>query len=78
MVGVMLQEKNQRQLEVELFHNQAGYLTDPPAVHMEMFESLIRGLNNCPITHTLRVEPAICNSCINTFWNTAKINRQGA
>ncbi|MFS7977598.1 hypothetical protein Hanom_Chr10g00905901 [Helianthus anomalus] len=35
-------------------------------------------LNNCPITHALRAELAICNSCINTFWNTAKINRQGA
>ncbi|KAM0040159.1 hypothetical protein Hdeb2414_s0012g00390521 [Helianthus debilis subsp. tardiflorus] len=45
---------------------------------MELFGSLIRGLNNCPITHALRAEPAICNSCINTFWNTTKINRQGA
>ncbi|KAJ0800563.1 hypothetical protein HanPI659440_Chr03g0104521 [Helianthus annuus] len=78
MVGAMMQEKNQRQLEVELFHNQAGYLSDLPAEHMEMFGSLIRGLNNCPITHALRVEPVICNSCINTFWNTAEINRQGA
>ncbi|MFS7894159.1 hypothetical protein Hanom_Chr00s001384g01681051 [Helianthus anomalus] len=57
MAGAMMQEQNQRQLEVELFHNQAGYLSDPPAEHMEMFGSLIRGLNNCPITHALRVEP---------------------
>ncbi|MFS7986631.1 hypothetical protein Hanom_Chr11g01012601 [Helianthus anomalus] len=78
MAGIMMQMKNKRQLEVELFHNQAGYLTDPPAEHMEMFGSLIRGLNNCPITHALRAEPTICNSCINTFWNTTKIDKQGA
>ncbi|MFS7954098.1 hypothetical protein Hanom_Chr07g00626321 [Helianthus anomalus] len=48
MAGFMMQEKNQRQLEVELFHNQTGYLLDPPAEHMEMFGSLIRGLDNCP------------------------------
>ncbi|MFS7964884.1 hypothetical protein Hanom_Chr08g00755611 [Helianthus anomalus] len=59
MVGVMMQEKNQRQLEVELFHNQAGYLSDPPAEHVEMFGSLIQGLNNCPITHALQAKPAI-------------------
>ncbi|MFS7946483.1 hypothetical protein Hanom_Chr06g00536811 [Helianthus anomalus] len=50
MVGVKMQEKNQRQLEVNEFHNQAGYLTNPPVEHMELFGSLIQGLNNCPIT----------------------------
>ncbi|MFS7953165.1 hypothetical protein Hanom_Chr07g00615371 [Helianthus anomalus] len=44
MVGAMMQERNQRQLEVELFHNQAGYLTDPPAEHMELCGSLIRAV----------------------------------
>ncbi|MFS7967209.1 hypothetical protein Hanom_Chr09g00783101 [Helianthus anomalus] len=78
MAGAMMQEKNQRKLEVNEFHNQVGYLSDPPAEHVELFGSLIRGLNNCPLTHALRVKPVICNSCINTFWNTAKINRQGA
>ncbi|MFS7919656.1 hypothetical protein Hanom_Chr03g00215241 [Helianthus anomalus] len=78
MAQVMMQEQNQRQLEVELFHNQAGYLSDPPAEHAEMFSSLIRGLNNCPITHALQAEPVICNSYINTFWDTTKVNRQGA
>ncbi|MFS7953170.1 hypothetical protein Hanom_Chr07g00615421 [Helianthus anomalus] len=63
MASAMMQERNQQQLEVELFHNQAGYLTDPPAEHMELCGSLIRGLNYCPLTHALREEP---------------INRQGA
>ncbi|KAF5773901.1 hypothetical protein HanRHA438_Chr13g0604701 [Helianthus annuus] len=42
-----------------------------------MFGSLIAGLNNCLITHALRTEPLICNNCVNTFWNTAKVNRRG-
>ncbi|MFS7948120.1 hypothetical protein Hanom_Chr06g00556221 [Helianthus anomalus] len=78
MSDAMMQEKNQRQLEVNEFHNQAGFLSDPPADQIELSESLIRGLNNCPLTQALRAEPVMCNSCINTFWNTAKINRQGA
>ncbi|KAJ0951391.1 hypothetical protein HanPSC8_Chr02g0059411 [Helianthus annuus] len=78
MAGAMMQEKNQRQLEVNEFHNEAGYLSDPPADQIELFGYPIRGLNNCPLTHALRAEPVMCNSCINTFWNTAKINRQGA
>ncbi|MFS8008276.1 hypothetical protein Hanom_Chr14g01270781 [Helianthus anomalus] len=72
MAQAMMQDENQRQLEVELFHNQARYLLDPPAEYVVMFGSLITGLNNCPITHALRAEPVICNNCINTFWNTAK------
>ncbi|MFS8034475.1 hypothetical protein Hanom_Chr17g01581541 [Helianthus anomalus] len=71
-------EKNQRLLEVNEFHNQAGFLSDPPAAQIELFGSLIKGLNNCPLTHALIVEPVMCNNYINTFWNTAKINRQGA
>ncbi|MFS7967072.1 hypothetical protein Hanom_Chr09g00781411 [Helianthus anomalus] len=63
MTGAMMQEKNQRQLEVNEFHNLAGFLSDPPVDQKELFGSLIW---------------IICNSCINTFWNTAKINRQGA
>ncbi|KAF5798864.1 hypothetical protein HanRHA438_Chr07g0308141 [Helianthus annuus] len=78
MAGAILQEGNQRQLEVNEFHNQAGFLSDPPADQVELFRSLIRGLNICPLTHALRANPVICSSCINTFWNTAKINRQGA
>ncbi|MFS7953628.1 hypothetical protein Hanom_Chr07g00620921 [Helianthus anomalus] len=78
MVGAMMQGQNQRQSEVQLFQSQAGYLTDPPAKHMELFGSLIRGLNNCPLTHALRAEPSICNRCIITFWNTTKINRLGS
>ncbi|KAJ0524692.1 hypothetical protein HanHA300_Chr09g0303451 [Helianthus annuus] len=76
MAGAMLQEGSRRQLEVNEFHNQAGYLSDPPADQMELFGSLIGGLNNCPLTHAIRANRAMCNSCINTFWNTAKINRQ--
>ncbi|MFS7920266.1 hypothetical protein Hanom_Chr03g00222461 [Helianthus anomalus] len=78
MALVMMQEQNHRQLEVELFHNHARYLSDPPTEHVEMFSFLIKGLNKGPITHALRAEPVICNSCINTFWNTEKVNRQGA
>ncbi|MFS7967455.1 hypothetical protein Hanom_Chr09g00785941 [Helianthus anomalus] len=77
MVGAMLQEGNQRQLEVNEFHNQAGFLADPPADQVELIGSLIRCLNNCHLTHALRANPVICSSCINAFWNTAKINRQG-
>ncbi|MFS8035183.1 hypothetical protein Hanom_Chr17g01590051 [Helianthus anomalus] len=65
-------------LEVNEFHNQAGFLLDPPVDQVELFGSLIRGLENCPLTHALRANPFICNSCINAFWNTAKINRQGS
>ncbi|MFS7919998.1 hypothetical protein Hanom_Chr03g00219151 [Helianthus anomalus] len=54
MAGAMMQEKNQWQLEVNEFHNQASYLSDPPAEHVEIFGSLIRCLNNCPLTHALR------------------------
>ncbi|MFS7977801.1 hypothetical protein Hanom_Chr10g00908211 [Helianthus anomalus] len=67
MAGAMLQEGNQRQLEVNEFHNQAGYLSDPPADQMELFGSLIRGLNNCPLMEALSANPAMCNNCINTF-----------
>ncbi|MFS7999276.1 hypothetical protein Hanom_Chr12g01164151 [Helianthus anomalus] len=69
---------NQRQLEVELFHNQAGYLSDPPSEYFEMFNSLMVGPKNCLITHALRSNPLICNDCENTFWNTTKVNRRGA
>ncbi|KAJ0874103.1 hypothetical protein HanPSC8_Chr11g0460171 [Helianthus annuus] len=78
MAGAMLEEKNQRQLEVNEFHNQAGFLSNSPADQTELFGSLIRGLNNCPLTHALRTNPVICSKCINAFWNTAKVNRQGA
>ncbi|MFS7918137.1 hypothetical protein Hanom_Chr03g00197301 [Helianthus anomalus] len=78
MVGAMLQEANQRQLEVNECHNQAGFLSEPSVDQAELFGSLIRGLNNCPLTHALRANPGICSSCINTFWNTSKINRQEA
>ncbi|MFS8024482.1 hypothetical protein Hanom_Chr16g01463801 [Helianthus anomalus] len=54
------------------------YSTYTPADQVELYGSLIRGLNNCPLTHALRANPVICSSCINAFWNTAKINRQGA
>ncbi|MFS7919631.1 hypothetical protein Hanom_Chr03g00214961 [Helianthus anomalus] len=77
MAGAMMKEGNQRQLEVNEFHNQVGYVSDPPANQIELFGSLIRGLNNCPLMHALRANHVMCNSCINTFWNTAKINRQG-
>ncbi|KAJ0879692.1 hypothetical protein HanRHA438_Chr10g0454471 [Helianthus annuus] len=77
MAGAMLQEKNQRQLEVNEFHNQAGFLSNPPADQAGLFGSLIRGLNNFPLTHALRMNPVICSNCINAFWNTAKIDRQG-
>ncbi|KAJ0659298.1 hypothetical protein HanOQP8_Chr14g0524501 [Helianthus annuus] len=77
MAGAMLKEGNQRQLEVNEFHNQAGYLSNPPADQVELFGLLIRGLNNCTLTHALRTNPVICSNCINTFWNTAKILRQG-
>ncbi|MFS7945574.1 hypothetical protein Hanom_Chr06g00525881 [Helianthus anomalus] len=63
---------------VNEFHNQADFLSNPPADQAELFGSLIRGLNNCPLTHALRTNPMICSNCINAFWNTAKINRQGA
>ncbi|KAF5783128.1 hypothetical protein HanXRQr2_Chr11g0504311 [Helianthus annuus] len=78
MAGAMLKDGNQRQLEVNEFHNQAGYLSNPPADQAELFGSLIRGLNNCPLTHALRTNPVICSNCINSFWNNAKIMRQGA
>ncbi|KAF5786291.1 hypothetical protein HanXRQr2_Chr10g0439091 [Helianthus annuus] len=78
MAGAMLKEGNQRQLEVNEFHNQAGYLSNPPADQSELFGSLIRGLNNCPLTHALRTNPVMCSNCINSFWNNAKIVRQGA
>ncbi|MFS8021364.1 hypothetical protein Hanom_Chr16g01426561 [Helianthus anomalus] len=54
MAGAMMQERNQHQFEVELFHNQAGNLSNSPVEHIEIFGSLIRGLNNCPLTHALR------------------------
>ncbi|KAM0014391.1 hypothetical protein Hdeb2414_s0016g00497451 [Helianthus debilis subsp. tardiflorus] len=72
MAQVMIQ--NQRQLEMELFHNQAAY----PAKYAEMFSSPMTRSNNCPITHALRAEPVICNDCVNTFWNTSNVNRLGA
>ncbi|MFS7910357.1 hypothetical protein Hanom_Chr02g00105391 [Helianthus anomalus] len=78
MAGAMLKEENQRQLEVNEFHNQPGFLSNPPVDQAELFGSLIRGLNNCPLTHALRTNPVICSNCINVFWNTTKIDRQGA
>ncbi|KAF5789073.1 hypothetical protein HanXRQr2_Chr09g0366561 [Helianthus annuus] len=78
MAGAMLKEGHQRQLEVNEFHNQAGYLSNPPADQAELFGSLIRGLNNCPLTHALKTNPVMCSNCINSFWNNAKIGRQGA
>ncbi|MFS7968297.1 hypothetical protein Hanom_Chr09g00795791 [Helianthus anomalus] len=58
---------NQRPLEVELFHNQVGYLSDPPppAEYFELFNSLIVGLNNCRISHALKTNPSICHDYAN-------------
>ncbi|MFS7929723.1 hypothetical protein Hanom_Chr04g00335871 [Helianthus anomalus] len=78
MADAMLQEGNKWQLEVNEFHNQAGFLSDPLVDQVELFGSLIRGVNKCPLKHALRTNPVICSSCINAFWNTTKINRQGA
>ncbi|MFS7964279.1 hypothetical protein Hanom_Chr08g00748311 [Helianthus anomalus] len=78
MAGAMLQERNQWQLEVNEFHNQAGFLSEPTVDQVELFGYLIKGLNKCPLTHALRANHVICSSCINTFWNIAKITRQRA
>ncbi|KAJ0726309.1 hypothetical protein HanPI659440_Chr12g0468821 [Helianthus annuus] len=69
---------DQRPLEVELFHNQAGYLSDPPANYFELFNSLIIGLNDCRIRHALKTNPDICHDYIKSFWLSAKVNRKGA
>ncbi|MFS7919112.1 hypothetical protein Hanom_Chr03g00209041 [Helianthus anomalus] len=68
---------DQRPLEVELFHNQAGYLLDPPAEYFELLNSLIVGLDDCRITHSLKTNPIICHDFIKEFWLSAKVNRRG-
>ncbi|KAJ0808741.1 hypothetical protein HanPI659440_Chr01g0006701 [Helianthus annuus] len=69
---------DQRPLEMELFYNQVGYLSDPPAEYFELFNSLIVGLNDWRITHTLKTNPIICHDCIKVFWLSAKVNRRCA
>ncbi|KAM0057388.1 hypothetical protein Hdeb2414_s0005g00157631 [Helianthus debilis subsp. tardiflorus] len=69
---------DQRPLEVELFHNQAGYLSDSPTEYFDMFNSMIVGLNDCRITHALKTNPVICHDGVKDFWLSAKFNRRGA
>ncbi|MFS8024358.1 hypothetical protein Hanom_Chr16g01462301 [Helianthus anomalus] len=50
---------DQRPLEVELFHNQDRYLSDPPTEYFDLFNSLIVGLNDCRIMHALKTNPIV-------------------
>ncbi|MFS7964179.1 hypothetical protein Hanom_Chr08g00747161 [Helianthus anomalus] len=58
---------DQRPLQVELFHNQDGYLLDPPAEYFELFNSLNVGLNDFQITHALKINPVICASGVGSI-----------
>ncbi|KAI3504305.1 hypothetical protein L1887_32877 [Cichorium endivia] len=59
------------------FHNIPGYPMDPPEAHKKDFQSMINGLNNCRISHALRVNPVICKYLINDFWKGAAICKDG-
>ncbi|KAM0063565.1 hypothetical protein Hdeb2414_s0003g00092381 [Helianthus debilis subsp. tardiflorus] len=69
---------DQRKLDIEASHNQAGYLLDPPAEHHDEFITMIAGLNTCHITHALKANPIICNDMVKDFWLSAKVNRSRA
>ncbi|MFS7937182.1 hypothetical protein Hanom_Chr05g00424641 [Helianthus anomalus] len=66
---------DQRKLDVELFHNQVGYLSDPPTEHFDMFNSMIVSLNNSRITHALKTNHVICHDTLQDFWLSAKVKR---
>ncbi|KAJ0932305.1 hypothetical protein HanPSC8_Chr04g0172131 [Helianthus annuus] len=69
---------DQRKLDIETSHNQAGYLSDPPAEHYDEFYSMIAGLNTCRITHALKANPIICIDMVKDFLLSAKVNRSRA
>ncbi|MFS7930175.1 hypothetical protein Hanom_Chr04g00341031 [Helianthus anomalus] len=68
---------DQRKLDIEASHNQAGYLLDPPTKYYEEFNYVIVGLNSCWITHALKVNPIISSDTVRGFWLIAKVNRSG-
>ena len=56
-------------------HNVAGYLSDPPAAHID-FLPMTTGLRNCCISHALGATPVIFKELIADFWTSAAHNRQ--
>ncbi|KAJ0501030.1 hypothetical protein HanRHA438_Chr11g0496201 [Helianthus annuus] len=74
----MLKMADQRKLDIEAFHNQAGYLSRPPAEPYDEFNYMIFGLNSCRITCAMKVNPVICRDMIRDFWLSSKVNRSGA
>ncbi|MFS7946162.1 hypothetical protein Hanom_Chr06g00532781 [Helianthus anomalus] len=68
---------DQRKLDIELSHNQVGYLSDHRARFYEEFNSMIVPLNSCRITHAQKANPVICSDTIRDFRLSTKVNRNG-
>ncbi|KAK9053197.1 hypothetical protein SSX86_029829 [Deinandra increscens subsp. villosa] len=70
----MAEDMLDEEIHFERDHCIPAYLDDPPERHMQLFYSLVAGLNVCKINHALRTSVLIDKQLVRKFWGTARAN----